>query len=101
MTYETVIPDYVFFKFRDIYKVLNDIYDECGFKVNFKEIPLQYIFEPIFDVLSNRDKYYRTLYGSKRGYGICIFLYGGWQYRDDLNLLAQKFKERDKKKQKL
>ncbi len=95
MTYETVIPDYVFFKFKDMYKVLNDIHDECGFKTNFKEIPLQYIFEPIFNVLSNRDKYYRTLYGFKRGYRICIFLYGGWQYSDDLNLLAQKFKERD------
>jgi len=100
MTYETVIPDYVFFKFKDMYKVLNDIHDECGFKTNFKEIPLQYIFEPIFDVLSNRDKYYRTLYGFKRGYRICIFLYAGWEYSDDLNLLAQKFKERDIKEAK-
>ena len=94
MTYESVIPDYVFFKFRDMYKVLNDIYDECGFKVSFKEIPLQYIFEPIFDVLSNNDKFYKTLYGSERRYKICIFLYNGWEY-GDLNMLAQKFKERD------
>lgn len=93
MTYESVIPDYVFFKFRDMYKVLNDIYDECGFNVSFKEIPLQYIFEPIFDVLSNHSKYYITLYGSEGGYRICIFLYGG--YSNELNLLAQKFKERD------
>lgn len=95
LTHDTAIPQYKFFHFDDLYDELCGIYDECKIKsINIRKVPLDDVIGSVFNVLSNGDKYFRTISGSETGYRICIFLYGG-PYTDDLDDLAQQFRERD------
>jgi len=100
LTYDTIIPDYKFVTFKDLYDTFCNLVNECECSYDIRKLPVKYVIEPMFDVLSSNDKYYRTIYGHKCGYRICIFIYQGWEYRDDLKELARKFKERDLKEAK-
>ena len=100
-TYNTVIPDYKFVKFKNLYDTFCDLVNECECSYDIRKLPVRYVIEPMFNVLSLNDKYYRTIYGHKCGYRICIFIYQGLEYRDNLKELARKFKERDLKEAKI
>ena len=94
-TYETVIPNYKFVKFKDLYDTFCDLVNECECGYDLKKSPVELVIEPMFDVLSRNGQYYRTIYGHKCGCRICIFIYNGWEYRYDLKELARQFRKRD------
>lgn len=97
LAYDYAIPTYKFFRFKDMYKVLCNLYDECNGETDNKYDYVLSKIHGIFDVLSNNSKYSSKLYGSKCNYHFCIFIYAGAKYANNLTRLAEKFRERDEK----
>lgn len=99
LAYDYTIPTYKFFRFKDMYEVLCNLYDECGGDVwrLTKHDCVIYTLHGIFDLLSNRLQYRSKWHGNKCGYHFCIFIYAGDEYADNLTKLAEKFRERDVK----
>ena len=97
LAYDYVIPTYKFFRFKDMYEVLCNLYDECGGDVwgLTKHDCVTWTLRGVFNVLSNNSKYRSKWHGNTRGYYFCIFMYGGAEYADNLAKLAEKFRERD------
>lgn len=91
LTCDVIVPDYRFFKLKDMYEELCNVYDRC--KIDFRKIPIKLSIGEIFRVLSRNSKYYRSLYHNNIGYRICIFIYNGLS--DDLDKLAICFKNKD------
>lgn len=99
LAYDYVIPTYKFFRFKDMYEVLCNLYDECGGDVweLTKHDCATRTLRGIFDSLSNNSKYRSKWHGNKCGYHFCIFIYAGAEYANNLTKLAEKFRERDVK----
>lgn len=95
LAYDYAIPTYKFFKFKDMYKVLCNLYDECYGKMDNKHDYVIWTLHGIFDVLSNNSKYYKNWHGSKCDYHFCIFIYAGFECANNLTKPAKKFRERD------
>lgn len=99
LAYGYVIPTYKFFRFKDMYEVLCNLYDECGGDVwgLTKHDCVAWTLHGVFDLLSNRLRYRSNWHGNKCGYHFCIFIYDGTEYVNNLPKLAEKFRERDVK----
>lgn len=97
--YDYAIPNYKFFRFKDMYKVLCNLYDECnGAETDDnKHNCVFWTIHGIFDTLSNMETYSENWHGRKCDRRFKIFLYGGVEYAYNLTKLAEKFRERDLK----
>jgi len=96
LTYNVNIPFYRFAKLKGLVDEYFKLYDECEMgKMHIKHLSLEDAIGPIFNILTDGDKFYHKIVGNKKGCQVCIFIYTGWEYRDDLKLLARKFRERD------
>jgi hypothetical protein len=97
--YDYIVPTYKFFRFKNMYKVLCNLYDECnGAETDDnKHNCVFWTIHGIFDTLSNMETYSENWHGRKRDCRFKIFLYGGVEYANNLTRLAEKFRERDLK----
>lgn len=104
-----IVPQYKFFRFKDLCKVFTDVVKEVGFNTFSKDVEVQNaivknkvlvnvhpkrIVRSVVGKLASNDKYWTTLRGRDIGYRICIFRYGG-SNTGHLSDLAKKFRKRD------
>ena len=104
-----IVPQYKFFRFKDLCKVFTDVVKEVGFNTFSKDVEAQnavvknkvlvnvhpkHIVHSVIGKLANNEKYWLTLRGHDIGYRICIFRYAG-PNTDHLKDLARKFEKRD------
>lgn len=104
-----IVPQYKFFRFKDLCKVFTDVVKEVGFDTFSEDVEAldaivknkvlvnvhpKRIVRSVVGKLASNDKYWLTLRGHDIGYRICIFRYGG-SNTDHLSDLAEKFRKRD------
>ncbi len=104
-----IVPQYKFFRFKDLCRVFTDVVKEVGFNTFSEDVEAltgivknkvlvnvhpKHIVRSVVDKLANNEKYWLTLRGHDLGYRICIFRYGG-SNTDHLSDLAEKFRKRD------
>ena len=104
-----IVPQYKFFRFKDLCKVVTDVVKEVGFSTFSEDVEAQnaivknkvlvnvhpkHIVRSVVGKLANNEKYWLTLRGHDIGYRICIFRYAG-PNTDHLKDLARKFEKRD------
>ena len=104
-----IVPQYKFFRFKDLCKVFTDVVKEVGFNTFSEDVEAQnaivknkvlvnvhpkHIVRSVVGKLANNEKYWLTLRGHDIGYRICIFRYAS-PNTDHLKDLARKFEKRD------
>lgn len=104
-----IVPQYKFFRFKDLCRVFTGVVKEVGFNTFSEDIEAldaivenkvlvnvhpKRIVRSVVGKLANNDKYWLTLRGHDIGYRICIFRYGG-SNTDHLSDLAERFRKRD------
>ena len=104
-----IVPQYKFFRFKDLCKVVTDVVKEVGFSTFSEDVEAQnavvknkvlvnvhpkHIVRSVVGKLASNEKYWLTLRGHDIGYRICIFRYAG-PNTDHLKDLARKFEKRD------